>query len=149
VNTYTIIVKQLVSDAELSKPDDRSDNPSGSYTIEAESADMALDKFHRQRAIGCLDDFEITCTPSVVQEQMARMPPKLKINGWTVHPDVTIEAVTEAVERHMTSLDNPGFCLACGTEVDGVEPDATGYECEACGATAVYGAEELLICMAV
>jgi predicted RNA-binding Zn-ribbon protein involved in translation (DUF1610 family) len=43
------------------------------------------------------------------------------------------------------SLDNPGFCIACGAEVDGVEPDACQYECEACGKHAVYGAEELLI----
>ena len=38
-----------------------------------------------------------------------------------------------------------GFCLACGAEKDGVEPDARQYECENCGAMKVYGAEELLI----
>ena len=36
-----------------------------------------------------------------------------------------------------------GFCLACGNEQEGVEPDACKYECEACGAMKVYGAEEL------
>ena len=61
---------------------------------------------------------------------------------------LTIDQITEAVERQMTTLDNPGFCLECGAEVDGCEPDARGYECECCGARAVYGAEELLICAA-
>lgn len=41
--------------------------------------------------------------------------------------------------------DGTGFCLACGHEHDGVEPDARGYECEACGRNKVYGAEELLL----
>jgi hypothetical protein len=64
-----------------------------------------------------------------------------------MHPDVTIDVVVEAVERQMTTLDNPGFCIKCGNEQDGCEPDARGYECEACGAHAVYGAEELLLIM--
>jgi hypothetical protein len=33
----------------------------------------------------------------------------------------------------------------CGCEVEGVEPDARKYECEACGEKTVYGAEELLL----
>lgn len=37
-----------------------------------------------------------------------------------------------------------GFCLACGEEADGVEPDARRYECEACGAHKVFGYSELL-----
>ena len=45
----------------------------------------------------------------------------------------------------MTSLDDPGFCLACGHEQGGCEPDARRYACEACGERQVYGAEELLI----
>jgi len=51
----------------------------------------------------------------------------------------------EAVERQMSSLDNPGFCIACGADAEGCEPDARGYECECCGEKAVYGAEELLL----
>jgi hypothetical protein len=35
--------------------------------------------------------------------------------------------------------------VACGEMAHGVEPDAEGYECESCGASKVYGAEELLI----
>jgi hypothetical protein len=65
-----------------------------------------------------------------------------------IHPSITLERVMEAVERYNTTLDNPGFCLACGADADGVEPDARGYECEICGAAKVYGAEELLLMMA-
>jgi hypothetical protein len=36
-----------------------------------------------------------------------------------------------------------GFCLACGHQADGVEPDARKYTCEACQAPKVYGLEEL------
>ena len=38
-----------------------------------------------------------------------------------------------------------GFCLACGEEADGVEPDARKYECESCGAPKVFGYAELLL----
>ena len=54
---------------------------------------------------------------------------------------VTVDQIMEAIE----SGENMGFCLACGAEAYGVEPDARKYECEACGAKKVYGAEELLI----
>lgn len=37
---------------------------------------------------------------------------------------VTVNRVMRAVEREMTSLDNPGYCLACGAEADSCEPDA-------------------------
>ena len=66
-----------------------------------------------------------------------------------VHQDVTLDHVTEAVERAHSSLDNPGFCIRCGAEVDGVEPDARRYECESCGEPGVYGAEELLLHLAL
>ena len=42
-------------------------------------------------------------------------------------------------------LGNWGFCTACGEQQGGCEPDARRYECEACGAKAIYGAEELLV----
>ena len=41
--------------------------------------------------------------------------------------------------------DNSGFCLACGAQAYGVEPDARRYECEECGERKVYGAEECLL----
>lgn len=66
-----------------------------------------------------------------------------------IHLSVTLDRVTDAVERAHTSLDNPGFCIKCGAEADGVEPDARTYECESCGERGVYGAEELLLHLAV
>jgi hypothetical protein len=65
-----------------------------------------------------------------------------------IHPSVTAERVAEAVERELTTLDNPGFCLARGAEADSCEPDAQQYLCESCGKTAVYGAAEILIAIA-
>ena len=58
--------------------------------------------------------------------------------------NVSFDAVMAAVEAD----DNLGFCIACGEEAYGVEPDARRYECESCGKKKVYGAEELLIMMA-
>lgn len=70
----------------------------------------------------------------------------MKIDGLNVNPKITIEVITEAAERAMSSLDSPGFCLLCGVENGGVEPDARGNACESCGApNSVYGAEALLI----
>jgi hypothetical protein len=66
-----------------------------------------------------------------------------------IHPDVTLDRVTEAVERAHSSLDNPGFCICCGAEAEGIEPDARKYECESCGEPGVYGAEEMLFRLAL
>lgn len=42
--------------------------------------------------------------------------------------------------------DNCGLCIRCGeSTIGGVEPDARKYECEACEANGVYGAQELLM----
>ena len=42
--------------------------------------------------------------------------------------------------------DYIGFCIACDCFTnDGVEPDATEYECENCGEHAVCGAEHALL----
>jgi hypothetical protein len=65
-----------------------------------------------------------------------------------IHPSITLQRVSEALERYHTNLDNPGFCTACGADAEGCEPDARGYECEVCEAPAVYGAEELLFYLA-
>lgn len=62
-----------------------------------------------------------------------------------MHPSITPERVMDAAQREMSTLDNPGFCIACGEEADGCEPDARRYRCDECGRHQVYGAAELLI----
>ena len=58
---------------------------------------------------------------------------------------VTFDQVVEAIERD----EQIGFCLACGSEASPVEPDARRYRCESCGERRVYGAEELLLRVAI
>ncbi len=50
-----------------------------------------------------------------------------------------------AVLAAAQAMDGTGFCVACGAEHDGIEPDACKYTCEQCGALAVYGAEEIIM----
>ena len=69
----------------------------------------------------------------------------MTIDGIKVNRRITVRRVEEACDRRLRSLDNPGFCLVCGSDCEGCEPDARGYECEACGEPAVYGAEEILM----
>ena len=57
---------------------------------------------------------------------------------------LSMDDVIAAVE----SGEDMGFCIACGAEAYGVEPDARRYECDECGAMKVYGAEELLMMVA-
>ena len=49
------------------------------------------------------------------------------------------------LEQAMVDDESIGFCLACGEQAYGVEPDARRYTCESCGASAVYGAEECML----
>ena len=53
-----------------------------------------------------------------------------------MHESITTDRVCDAIERSNTGTDNPGFCIECGHEQDGCEPDARNYECELCGAQA-------------
>ena len=53
---------------------------------------------------------------------------------------ISLDQIMDAVERDELS----GFCISCGEEQYGVEPDARKYECEGCGKPKVYGAQELL-----
>jgi len=54
---------------------------------------------------------------------------------------IEMDRVIQAVEAD----DHIGFCTQCGEEANGCEPDAQRYECECCGARAVYGAEHLMM----
>lgn len=65
-----------------------------------------------------------------------------------MHESLTIDVIMEACERAQATLDNPGFCVACGTEHDDCEPDARNYKCDKCGLNQVFGAEELLMMVA-
>jgi len=81
--------------------------------------------------------------PSGIKRRRGKM---LERSRW--HKSLTEEVIAEAVERSIANLDNPGFCLICGAEAEGCEPDARKYECGACGEKQVYGAEELLMVVA-
>jgi len=58
-----------------------------------------------------------------------------------MHKSLTIDVIMAAVEDG----DYVGFCVACGSEHDGCEPDARAYPCDQCGRNKVYGAEEILM----
>ena len=58
-----------------------------------------------------------------------------------IHKSITSQRVLVAVQAN----DYIGFCIKCGKEMYGCEPDMTHGECENCECRAVYGAEELLI----
>jgi hypothetical protein len=61
----------------------------------------------------------------------------------TIHPSITAERCADSINNDM----DEGFCLDCGAAAFGVEPDAREYVCEACGAPAVSGAEEILFAL--
>jgi len=65
----------------------------------------------------------------------------LGMRNATLDPD----EVLEAAEEQMFGLGNAGFCLNCGEELEGIDPDARGDECECCGSQSVYGAQELVM----
>jgi hypothetical protein len=48
---------------------------------------------------------------------------------------------SERIAQAEASLDEPGFCLACGKEVEGCDRDCEKGECERCGEAAVYGVD--------
>ncbi len=51
----------------------------------------------------------------------------------------------EQIEAAIQSDNGVGFCIECGAEHSGVEPDARRYKCDECGGQAVYGAEEIVV----
>jgi len=61
------------------------------------------------------------------------------------HPSITSARIEALCRRRSRSTDDPGPCLTCGAEADGIEPDAQAYDCESCDAPTVYGCEELMM----
>jgi len=60
-------------------------------------------------------------------------------------PARTIIRLSSA-EYHRLNEDCGGACLACGAiREDGLEPDAKGRRCDACGARKVAGIEQCVI----
>ena len=62
-----------------------------------------------------------------------------------LHPSITMDRIFDAVRDEQETLANPGFCVLCGEDAEGCEPDLREAECEACGEAGVYGAEEVLL----
>ena len=58
-------------------------------------------------------------------------------------PKLDLDRIIAACE----SGDDVGFCIACGEETYGVEPDMRRGVCESCGEKKVFGAQELIIRM--
>src|SRR6266567_5525487 len=83
----------------------------------------------------------------IPEEYRVMIKPSLgRIGKVEIHSSITEERVLEAAEEGTFGLGCPGFCIVCGTDVEGVEPDARRYPCEACGAPhGVYGAQEVLL----
>lgn len=61
-----------------------------------------------------------------------------------LHHSLTPERIMACAEESMFGMADNGFCVACGEDYYGCEPDARGYLCPQCGQMAVYGGEELL-----
>jgi len=89
-------------------------------------------------------------TPILPIQRAARFPArrpastfnlKQGVETMKMHASITVDRIMTACEED----DHLGFCIACGEEAYGVEPDARRYVCESCDAKAVYGAEELLL----
>ena len=62
-----------------------------------------------------------------------------------IHKSLTLDRVMAAAESQMFGLENPGFCIACGFETDGCEPDACNYPFDDCGENKVFGASEIML----
>ncbi len=50
-----------------------------------------------------------------------------------------------AEELEEADAQGEGFCIACGEQQEGCEPDAREYLCESCEERKVYGAAELAL----
>ena len=62
-----------------------------------------------------------------------------------MHREVHENVVLKRIEEILAEDTSDGFCVECGEEAAGIEPDAADEECAYCGKRAVYGAEQLLL----
>lgn len=115
----------------------------GERTVQLEYCDDAGDG-------GCGEgpfvvSWEVRSTSVRKVEGIDYQSPTLKAAGFyepiKPHPSITRDRVELSLQH---TASHPGFCLACGEDADGCEPDAEHYECEMCGANAVCGAEVAL-----
>jgi hypothetical protein len=76
-----------------------------------------------------------------------------------IEPKLTLESLqailaeefgTETLDDGLATArdESAGLCLSCHAVAYECEPDARGYECEACGARKVYGVEEISLRLA-
>lgn len=94
-----------------------------------------------------------TLKPGITSAEFTRIytAPSSKTGApstWTVTQGAIVPAVIisqRRIVRAVESGESIGFCTSCGADQLGVEPDAEGYRCEACGESAVKGAENLLL----
>lgn len=64
-----------------------------------------------------------------------------------IHASITGDRIADAIQDQCDmTLHNAGFCVACGKDANGCDPDARGYYCKECGAPCVYAVNELLMC---
>lgn len=61
---------------------------------------------------------------------------------------LNFKLVYKAAQKAEKGLSSPGWCVKCGKEHKGVEPDARKDPCAKCGSASVYGAEELMMMLA-
>jgi hypothetical protein len=61
-----------------------------------------------------------------------------------LHVSLTRDRVEKGAIATVFDSANKGFCIACGADVENIEPDARAYNCRRCGRAKVYGAEEVL-----
>ena len=65
----------------------------------------------------------------------------------TLHPTLSPERVESLAHEAFWQPDPPGVCIACGTEVRGIDPERERATCPSCGQRAVSGAQRLVFLM--
>lgn len=58
-----------------------------------------------------------------------------------IHPSINLDRLLEAATDENEEF---GFCILCGTQVAGIEPDIRHSPCPDCGEHTVYGVDELI-----